>query len=211
MATQQVNYVSDPRDKIILAVTPTLMVPHHGEIDWPLVIGSYRFLIAQNGLFVEAKSTLLHTCFQISDLDNQILPYGSQKSFCSLTHGLVPACVKHELLDRCRRSGGKEYAAYIAYDTARGYYLLEPTVISRSSHHISYHNNDDIQNVLCDVHTHGNGEAYFSATDNASDTHGIYIAIVVGRCHQDELQIKARLVVHGKFCDIDWLPFEDEK
>ena len=208
MHSKQVNYVDSEFDKNALSITPTLMKPYKGGISWPLETGCYRFIIANDGLYIEGRSDVLHASFRVSDLNGAKMPYGNHKSFCNIKNGLLPDTIKNELLKRCIKSGEQEYAAYVSYETTE-YIIIEPTTVSASTSHISYQTDQNINSVLIDIHSHGLGEAYFSPTDDISDRHGIYLAVVFGRCSNTEsITIKSRIVIHGHFCDLDWEPWE---
>ena len=57
--------------------------------------------------------------------------------------------------------------------------------------------------MVCDIHSHARGRAFFSATDDADDAHATKIAIVFGRLdHPDGPTMAARLCAGGMF-----LPF----
>ncbi|MGF7152233.1 PRTRC genetic system protein A [Sphingomonas zeicaulis] len=54
--------------------------------------------------------------------------------------------------------------------------------------------------IVCDVHSHGHGRAFFSATDEADDIHATKIAIVFGQIDDPERQSKVRrLCAAGMF------------
>lgn len=209
MVAQQVNYVDNNFDQVALAVTPTLMKPIKGDISWELNEGAYRYIMAKDGLYIEGKSALLHASFKISDLGGRSMPYGEHKPFCNFTHGLPAARIYHEIIENCVNSKEQEYACNIRYGNA-SYFIDEPATISRSAGHISYVSDKDVNNLLVDVHSHGFGKAYFSGTDDKSDEHGIYIAMVLGRCGSlSTIEAATRIVIHGHFCDLPWTPFEE--
>jgi PRTRC genetic system protein A len=62
--------------------------------------------------------------------------------------------------------------------------------------------------VVVDLHSHGTGAAFFSATDNADDAHSAKIAMVVG-CLADPKgpSMVARLCANGMFLPLPRSPF----
>jgi PRTRC genetic system protein A len=64
--------------------------------------------------------------------------------------------------------------------------------------------------LVCDLHSHGAGPAFFSATDNGDDAHSTKIAIVVGSLGRDDgPTFAARLCAGGMFLGLPSLPFEE--
>ncbi len=114
------------------------------------------------------------------------------------------------IYDKAVQSSPQEWAGVVLWDDGRKEYVLhEPQIESASQGHITYKTNDyNDSNILIDIHSHGNGKAYFSATDNLSDAGGIYVACVLGLCHAVEsVEIKTRIVAHGHFFDVAWSPW----
>lgn len=52
---------------------------------------------------------------------------------------------------------------------------------------------------VMDLHSHGNGHAFFSPTDDQSDLSGFYVAVVIGKCASDHPEFVIRMVVNGHF------------
>jgi PRTRC genetic system protein A len=63
--------------------------------------------------------------------------------------------------------------------------------------------------IVCDIHSHGTGPAFFSATDDLDDAHSTKIAIVIGRLDRPYGPvIEGRLCAAGMFLPLPCLPFE---
>jgi PRTRC genetic system protein A len=65
--------------------------------------------------------------------------------------------------------------------------------------------------MVCDIHSHGHGPAFFSATDDADDAHSTKISIVFGRLDQpDGPAVALRLCAGGMFLPLPRLPFSGD-
>jgi len=65
--------------------------------------------------------------------------------------------------------------------------------------------------MICDIHSHGRGPAFFSATDNADDSHTTKISLVFGRLDQPDGPVMAsRLCAGGMFLPLPRSPFAGE-
>jgi PRTRC genetic system protein A len=186
-----------PLDAAIQSSCPTVLAPHQGELP-PLRAGK-RLILAADGLYLEVRSTSLHVLQRIAVLQT---PYGTVAPFVRLACGPIP----RDLLRRATEAAAAtrvEVAFAIVADGQGGYALVQPEVHSASASHITYADAlpDDL--LVLDIHSHGEGAAFFSSTDNASDLArpGPYIALVIGRCSTAP-EIAARLVAPPWLCSI---------
>ena len=195
-------YLSDHRDRVLLGATPTLMQPRFGVLP-ALADGAYRYIAAEDGLYLEAQSWCLSALVPVAR-SRTPLPYGR------LTPGLIYR-LGHPLMGlfqeaerRAQRASPVEWAGVIVGEGAGAYRLVEPAVERASPVAIRYANAGfDPDALLFDLHSHGQGAAYFSETDDASDREGgIFIAGVIGRCNTRP-EWALRLVVHGRFFTLD--------
>jgi len=178
-----------PLDAAIQSSCPTALAPHHGELS-PLLAGK-RLILASDGLYLEVRSTALHALQRIAVLQT---PYGTVEPFLRLASGPIPRDLLRRATDAAAATRD-EVAFAIVADGQGGYSLVQPEVHSASASHITYADAlpDDL--LVLDIHSHGDGHAFFSAADDASDLSrpGPYIALVVGRCSTAP-EIAARLV-----------------
>lgn len=203
------DYLSDPRDRILLAQTPSLMAPRFGELP-PIEVGQRRFVVGADGLYVQARSRSLNVSLRLSE--TPAMPYGSVAEYVEMAGGLIPASIRDDLFAEAVRHCPDEWASVVVFDhDAECYRRVQPTVESVSSGHISYQTADYDDDDLClDVHTHARGAAYFSTTDNVSDSqHALHLSVVIGRCDSREtIEIKTRICVYGQFINVQWEPWE---
>lgn len=201
------NYLSDPRDLAVCAVTPTLMAPRYGTLP-PVAVGQYRFVVASNGVFVQARSRAVDVCLRIGNANG--LPYGAVEEYVRLAGGPIPRELGEQMMARAIAATPNEWAGIIVYDALeQAYRLTEPPVSSVSPGHITYATSGyDDELLVLDIHSHGTGHAFFSGTDNRSDNHGVYLASVLGCCKDmNEIEVKTRIVVHGIHYNVGWTPW----
>ncbi len=195
------NYLMDTRDQIVFGETPTLMQPVYGESLPKPEIGKHRFVIANDGLYVEAINPVLEVRLPVAKSSIK-LPYGIIGSVgVRLVNGQIPKRILQDVCEKTLLCGECEWAGLVVWDKIRcEYALYEPDTISFSTRHISYRNElSDEYELVMDLHSHGSMPAFFSKTDDKSDMGGFYIAGVVGNCDSDEPTFATRIVVNGHF------------
>jgi PRTRC genetic system protein A len=196
-----INYLTDRRDQIVFGETPTLMQPLYGEALQKPETGKHRFVIASDGVYVEAVNQVLDVRLPVAKSGIK-LPYGQigAVGIC-LVNGKIPKRILQDICEKTFLCGEYEWAGLVVWDKIRKEYaLFEPEVISFSAGHISYLNVlPDKYNLVMDLHSHGTVPAFFSKTDDQSDIGGFYIAGVVGNCDSGEPTFATRIVVNGHF------------
>lgn len=152
----------------------------------PLVSPGRRWVMAADGLYLEARSLALHVMHKVCSLQTA---FGEASSFLRTINGRVP----QELLDQCVAlavsAGDKETAALIHWNPKEGQYVLStPDIISAGQAHVTYRDESDDELLVYDFHSHGHLPGYFSGTDDQSDLSrmGPYIAVVAGHCQNAE-------------------------
>jgi PRTRC genetic system protein A len=198
------GYLSDPRDRALCSLTPTLMAPRFGVLDAP-PIGQHRYIIGSNGLFLQARTHALDVCVKVADTGP--LPYGTVEPYVRMARAPLPRQMFESMRDKAVAACPNEWAGVVVFDPALdGYRLVEPEVQSVSAGHISYSTDSyDDEHLVLDIHSHGTGGAFFSRTDDDSDRGGIYLAAVLGRCaERDTVTVKTRIVVNGQYFEVPW-------
>jgi PRTRC genetic system protein A len=132
------------------------------------------------------------------------LPYGVVKPTVAYRHGAPSPDLLRRAIQRAAQVAPNEWAGVIVLDRD-GYRLVEPPALLATPGAVSYATTGlDSDALVIDLHSHGDGSAFFSPTDDASDREGgIYIATVLGRCRSTTPKMVSRLVVNGHF-----FPFE---
>lgn len=200
---------SDPRDAALINATPVVAAPIYGSLT-PVAIDTYRFVMAADGLYIEARSRAVAIRSHVATTFG--MPYGGVRPTVDLA-AAMPASIHADVLACLQRQLPNEGACGVVFNHNTGdYELVEPVINHQSSSHIDYQRiaEDASRTLVVDVHSHGHGEAYFSRIDNADDIDGIYLAVVFGF---DGANLNApshvtRLVIYGYQIDVDWLPWE---
>ena len=95
-----------------------------------------------------------------------------------------------------------EWAGLIVWNgTTNRYEMFAPDLVSSSDSHVSYRDAlPDGCDLVVDLHSHGEFDAFFSTDDDKSDGNGIYLAGVIGKCSSMNGQtLVFRMVIHGQF------------
>jgi PRTRC genetic system protein A len=198
----------DPRDQAILGQSPLLAQPRFGTLP-ELEVGAHRYLAAEDGLYLQARTHALNVCVRVS-ISTYPLPFGPCEEAIHLSGGLIPDSLIRDVFNRAVIASPKEYACLIMTTPVSSVYrLLEPTVFSHGVGHIDYDNrHHDPLNVALDLHTHGEGHAFFSATDDRDDLSGVHLSTVLGYCQSaDTIQAITRVCIYGKFFLLNWNPW----
>jgi hypothetical protein len=160
---------------------------------------AYDYLVAGDGLFVAASSSLLDVRIPVARCRIR----GLEPAFaaCTLVRGRVPTRVWEAVLG-CLRAGHAaacEVLVGVAHDAARGYHLVVPDQ-AVGPNAVEYMPEDG---WLLEVHSHRDGPARFSATDTA-DEQRLRLYGVIGRLDQPRPQVALRAGAYGYFLPVPW-------
>ena len=127
--------------------------------------------------------------------------------------GLIPRNRFAEILGHFRAALPNEAAAFVLWNEETREFLVDsPEIEAATPTHLSYRTPCVASpwHVVCDVHSHGEGSAFFSRTDDADDMHATKIAMVVGRLSAPEGPVWfARICADGYFEPLQRSPFEE--
>jgi len=203
--------INDQRDIAIATATPILPAPRFGKLE-PVPIGQYRYVMAANGIFVQARTPVLDISLRFQDVAMRV-PYGQMKEEVRFTRGVIPESLKEQIYEASCRVAPNEWAGLICFNFKSGQYeLIEPEADTRSPVRVQYKRDSfNEKGVIVDLHSHGTsplGQRGFSATDDRDDEYGIYLACVLGKCTSpQDIEIRTRIVIHGMFYQVDWTPW----
>lgn len=198
--------LSDPRDRVLIGATPVLPMPRFGTLE-PPHDGQHRFLVGCDGLYMQARSKGIDATVLVCPSPFP-LPYGEVTAAVIFRAGMPPSDLFALAQRQARQSAPNEWAGVVVHGEQGQYKLLEPETFRVSPSTVQYLARVfDTNSVVLDLHSHGDGDAYFSPTDDASDLDGgIFVAAVIGRCRSARPDWKARLVVNGHFFPMAWSP-----
>ncbi len=200
----------DPRDRILQLQTPAVMVPRYGELP-PMEKSGHRYLVAENGLWLEVKRPWLHARVPLPEyLPDAVdghphpLPFGRVEQL--VQYAITPddlVDLQERFLVDAARAMPNECAAWGVYDDLTGAIEYSPCIaLEASAGGISFHRPTLGLNehFAVDLHSHGALQAFFSATDDEDDRGEVKIACVAGTL--DEAPTWAtRLCLLGIFID----------
>ncbi|WP_397587011.1 PRTRC system protein A [Sphingobium fuliginis] len=209
----------DPTAAAVLAVMPCYPVPPHGQSP---AIDALREARSGQGLAVGADRVMLILRRPWLALDVSVtpplaayLPYGSAGTQrADLRCGLIPHAHLEETLDFFRAELPNEAAACILWnEVTRQFTVNFPIIDEATPSRLVYRPPALPPNwhMVCDIHSHGRGPAFFSATDDADDAHSTKISIVFGRLDQpDGPMMASRLCAAGMFLPLPRSPFSGD-
>jgi PRTRC genetic system protein A len=195
----------DSRDKASFKACPILPVPRYGRLP-DLEPGRVRYLVARDGLYIEARTPVIHACAQLAPVDQ--LPCGEVEPHFTLTHGGVPPGLLDDAVGLAREAAPNEWAGAIVVRDGR-YELLCPTVHEALGSRIRYDAIDIAATpVVMDLHSHVDMAAFFSGTDDQDDSANpavAFVAGVVGHIHEQAPIWRYRIVINGRAFDMSLL------
>ncbi len=192
----------DPRDRVLQLHTPAVMVPRFGPLP-DMERHGHRYLVAADGLWLEAKRAWLHARVHASP-SALALPFGAITPLMrfAFTDEDLQHLVLRFLLD-ARAALPNEFAAWGVYeDGALQYAPLLATEASAGGITFLRPALAPEQHLAVDLHSHGMLPAFFSATDDADDTGEVKLAVVAGTLDR-EPTFATRLCLLGMFIDGD--------
>ncbi|MBC3871775.1 PRTRC system protein A [Undibacterium oligocarboniphilum] len=189
-----------PIDAQLQGQFPTVMVPIYSTLDG-LDRNGHRFLMAKNGLWMEVKRSYLHAVIPVINQIPCVVPYGQVEKSLSI----LP--IASQLIREF-----KNYAATVLPFECAGRILLhKPTGTMRleilkatsvSPSHVEYQipTLSVDEEMVLDIHSHGNFNAFFSSRDDEDDRSEVKIAGVIGNPARNERwEACFRLCLNGLF------------
>jgi PRTRC genetic system protein A len=194
----------DPRDRLLQAHAPAVMVPRHGVLALPHKPG-HRFLVASDGVWLEVLRPWLHARVPVA-VSEIPLPFGDVGQVLTYAFTEVDVrAVERRFLQDAERAFPNECAAWAVYDENTGRIEYRPLVADAASPaSVTFHRPAlaSHEHLAIDIHSHGALGAGFSGTDDEDDAGEVKYAIVLGNIN-GELSRARRLCLQGLFVDLD--------
>lgn len=211
-----IEMANDPTAAAVLAAVPCYPVPPTGGSP---AIDALRAARAGHGLAVGHDGVMLILRRPWLALDVPVapslsahLPYGSiGLSRADLRCGLIPGEMLEVILEHLRAALPNEAAAFVIWNEVTRAFAVEFPIIDDATPSRLVYRTPALASdchVVCDIHSHGNAPAFFSATDNADDAHSTKIALVFGHLDAaDGPTMASRLCAGGMFLPMPRTPF----
>lgn len=194
-------------DRYIREMVPTVSAPVRTPLE-PLPQHKHRIIVAKNGTFVEVRRAWLHAVVKLSSHGGLALPFGEVQPSLTLTEPL-PGSLLEQFEEHARSRFPNETAAWIVYGKETGYRLLLLDEIQASVGSVKFHRPElDGEELVIDLHSHGQLPAFFSETDDADDYGEVKLAAVVGSLDQPKPTWALRLCLLGLF--VPWPDFKTQ-
>lgn len=158
---------------------------------------AFDYLLAENGLFIQARNSLLTARIRIADVPVKGLAPISEK--ISFAYGLLPAELLSEGMAWMQRDPGRERFFSVRPDSDGNYELHCPPQ-SGSASQVLYLPEGP---AVAEFHSHSSHPARFSLTDD-TDEQGLRIYGVLGRLDLPIPHLTMRLGVYGYFRTLEW-------
>lgn len=192
-------------DLVLQRNAPTVVVPIYGEFE-PLEKVGHRFLLARDGLWLEAKRAWAHIIWPIAQSRRVPIPAGELSKSVKLAFGKVPEWMVERFVEIAEAAAPQEIGAVGVWDEVTGEFSLEGTrTLESGIGHLKYERPEvgGSRHVILDLHSHGPIKAYFSARDVRDTGSEVVVAGVVGGIGSG-VEVKLALFACGLQIPVAW-------
>ncbi|TXI80670.1 MAG: PRTRC system protein A [Cupriavidus sp.] len=209
----------DPTAAAILEAVPCYPVPPSGRSPALEAVRESRdgqcLAVGRDGVCLIVRRPWLELDVAVTPPIPAYLPYGNiGHRRADLRCGLIPRTFFDRVLGQFQAALPDEAAAFILWDEeAREFSLHFPEIDEATPSRLTYRTPvlPPNRHIVCDIHSHGHGAAFFSATDDADDAHSTKISIVIGRLHHPQgPDVASRLCAGGMYLPMARSPFSGE-
>ena len=153
----------------------------------------YDYVVAGNGLFIQAENLLLSATVQIAEASIR----GLRPMFNAiyLKHGKIPGALYHLAMSIFMADRHREQYLAIVWDGA--YHLRAPQQTGDATT-VHY---EKVPNTILEFHSHGEMGAFFSGIDN-QDEQGLCLYAVIGDLERLIPDMKIRIGAYGYFNEV---------
>jgi len=150
----------------------------------------YNYILAENGLFVKAESSLLEATVRIGF--STVRGLQSLEEKVELPKGKIPSYIYNIALSVFFTDRRQEH--YLAVTWEGEYRIVKPEQ-ERSECQVKY---ERLPSTVLDIHSHGTMGPFFSPTDDR-DEQGLRLYMVVGKLDTLVPELLMRVGVYGYF------------
>ena len=153
----------------------------------------YDYVVAENGVFIQAEDPLLKATVQIAEASTR----GLRPMFNAvyLKHGRIPGALYHLAMSIFMADRQREQYLAVVWESA--YHLRAPQQVGDATT-VHY---EKVPNTILELHSHGEMAAFFSGIDNG-DEQGLCLYAVVGELERLIPDMKIRIGLYGYFNEV---------
>lgn len=174
---------------------------------------AYGYVMAGNGVFKYADNEHIEAAIQVAECKIKGLPI--LRPCARLRHDLkLRGNLLFDILKDAKAAGGVETMYQIEMDVYNGNAIVKKPNQSGSATRVHFSENPS-QNIVLDIHSHANMDAFFSSTDNR-DEQGFRFYGVIGNIFTHPT-LKLRIGIYGDYANVpildlftDYGPFFDK-
>ena len=191
------------RDEILQSLTPLVPVPRFEPLSIDARGDGHRFLVAEDGLWVEVDLPWLFARARIAS-SAIALPFGTTGTELRLKCGPLPKVELMHFIALAREASPDEIAAIITWHRPSEAFTLKPVTHESGAAHVNWERPRlaEGEYLVADLHSHGRHPARFSAQDDRDDEGEIKFSVVVGRCDTEGPEVAGRLCLLGLYLPI---------
>ena len=158
---------------------------------------AYDYVLAGNGLFMQASNHLIQARFPLAKTTVKGLPH--LNSELTLKRGPIPAAVLAQALDHMHQDTSHELYCAVVHDGEQYKTAIPQQSATRAS--VNY---EPVSGAVMDLHSHPASSASFSITDDEDET-GFRLYAVIGPLHTHaEPAISVRIGIYGVHQRVHW-------
>lgn len=194
-------------DMALVRAAPVAVVPVHSAFE-PLAQNGHRFLLANDGMYLEVRRPWLHVVHHVAAQSAVRMPYGTVTPKIEFGFGRIGSAIEElrAFGEIARLKAPIEAAASLIWnDETREWAVRYPSPIGEpSAGHIKFQQVllADREHLAIDMHSHGHASAFFSSTDDQDDAGAVKISGVFGNLDQPLPTVTFRLCLLGLFIPI---------
>ncbi len=159
----------------------------------------YNYIMARNGLFVQANNDLISSSICVAPADVRGLE--PLQEYILLCHGKIPLYLfKLIITEICIRPEKEQYFCIVWTEDDGGRYVIRKPDQSGNAGSVTY---EVLTGVIVDIHSHVMGVPTCFSLQDDRDEQGIGIYIVVGDLGKLFPTVMIRAGVYGYFLELD--------
>lgn len=213
-----IDLADDATAAAVLAQVPCYPVPPSGRSPAIDAMRDARvgqsLAIGQAGVMLILRRPWLALDTYLTPRLHGYLPYGQgEPERAELRCGLIPRVFLEVVLHHLRAALPNEAAAFVIWNEKTRAFAVELPVIDEATPSRLVYRPPVLPadwHIVCDVHSHGTGPAFFSRTDDTDDAHSTKISLVFGGLTETSYVMEMRLCAAGLLLPLPRSPFERE-